>query len=49
MSDIRHRIWIGAPTIVDIDQSYIPAPDLSFTTDRIDIFSDSTTRTIDEE
>lgn len=48
MSDVRHKIWIGAPTIVDIDGVYNPPEQIGFTFDRTDISFDSTLRTFDE-
>lgn len=48
MSDVRHKIWIGSPTIVDIDEVYTPPEVVGFTFDRNDITFDSSTRRFDE-
>jgi hypothetical protein len=48
MSDVRHKIWIGSATIVDIDVVYNPPELVGFTFDRNDISFDSNSRTFDE-
>jgi hypothetical protein len=48
MSEVKHRIFIGANTVVDVDGVYIPAPLYPFTADSVIISADSVTRTADE-
>lgn len=48
MSNVRHRIFVGAKTVVDIDDIYSPPEAVGFTMDRTDIFMDSTFRKMDE-
>lgn len=48
MSDVRHKIWIGSATVVDIDAVYIPPEVVEFRFDRNDITFDDNSRTFDE-
>jgi hypothetical protein len=48
MSNIKHRIWVGSPTVIDIDGVYNPPQLEGFTFDRTTIKMDSTIRTFDE-
>ena len=48
MSNIRHKFFVGANVVVDIDSAYIPPHDINFTMDTDEIFMDSIIRTMDE-
>lgn len=48
MSNIRHRLIVGANVVADVDELFNPPDVVGFTFDRDDIFFDSTLRTMDE-
>lgn len=48
MSDVKHKIWAGAKTVVDIDGALIIKKNPPFTFDRTDITFDTIIRTFDE-
>ena len=48
MSDVKHRIFVGANTPIDIDGVFVLPQTPGFTFDRMDITFDTMMRTFDE-